>query len=176
MNQHGAARCRRKSALYFAPERHCIADVRHVLVCDDRVVSVVVGGVYVDRAATRTANEVCAELRAVNGIPDLADYHVDLCFLTYVEGGLGSDGVAGTGIRPGMVGRKQRRFIVYLEVPPSLPNRLAYGKWLASALGQAATIVRDYLPRKGKGYPAERLAAEIDDLRRRWVGHLGVTT
>ena len=33
---------------------------------------------------------------------------------------------------------------------------------------QAAAITRDYLPRKGKTYPAERLASELDSLRKRW--------
>lgn len=138
-------------------------------------VSVVVGGIYMSRAETRTANDVCTELRKLNGTADLTDYHVDLCFMTYVQDGPGSEYAAGTGIRPSMVGRKQRRFIINLEVPPSLPDRLAYGNWITEALGQAAVIVREYLPKKGRAYPAERLADELDDLQSRWIRHLFAT-
>ena len=134
-----------------------------------------VGGIYASGMSTRTANEMCRELRAINGAVELSDYVVDLCFLTYVPGGLGSDYAAGTGIQPGAVGRKQRRFIINLEVPPTLTERATCAAWIGDALAQAARITRDYLPRKGKAYPADRLADEVDELRARWIAHLSTT-
>ena len=50
-----------------------------------------------------------------------------------------------------MVGRKQRRFIVNVEVPPTLTDRATCQAWITDALGQAAAIVRGYLPLKGQG-------------------------
>ena len=117
---------------------------------------------------SRDANVVCRELRDLVGPVDLEDYVVDLCFMTYTPDGLGSDYAAGVGISPGMVGRKQRRFIVNLEVPPALSDLCAYRRWMADALGDVADIVRSHLPTKSETYPAERLALEIDDLRSRW--------
>ena len=70
-----------------------------------------------------------------------------------------------------MVGRKQRRFIVNVEKPPTLTDRATCQAWITDALAQAAAIVRDYLPLKGKDHPADRLAAaEVVELRDRWVG------
>jgi hypothetical protein len=140
--------------------------------CDYDLVAVKVGGIYVSAFGTRAANEACKELRAVNGRVDFADYVVDLCFMTYEQGGLGADYAEGVGIGPGMVGRKQPRFIVILEVPPTLTDRTSCRAWITDALAQAAAIVRDYLPRKGKDYPADRLAAEVVELRERWVVHI----
>jgi hypothetical protein len=117
---------------------------------------------------SRDDNAVCQELRDLVGPVDFADYVVDLRFMTYTAGGLGSEYAAGVGISPGMVGRKQRRFIVNLEVPPALPDLTAYRRWMAEALGNVADLVRDYLPTKFRTYPAERLASEVDDLRTRW--------
>lgn len=126
-----------------------------------------VGGMYVG-GRSRDDNVVCRELRDLVGPVDFEDYVVDLCFMTYTAGGLGSDYAAGVGIRPRLVGRKQRRFIVNLEVPPALPDLTAYRRWMAEALSDVSDLVRNYLPTKSKTYPAERLASEVDDLRTRW--------
>jgi len=67
-------------------------------------VAVKVGGIYVSALGTRAANEACKELQAVNGRVDFADYVVDLCFMTYEQGGMGADYAEGVGIRPGMMG------------------------------------------------------------------------
>jgi hypothetical protein len=139
------------------------------------LVAVKVGGIYVAALGTRAANAACRELQAVNGKVDFADYVVDLCFMTYEQGGLGADYAEGVGIGPGMVGRKQRRFVVNLEVPPTLTDRPSCQAWIADALTQVAAIVNDYLPLKGKDYPADRLAAEVVELRDRWVGHIKST-
>ena len=106
---------------------------------------------------------------------EFADYVVDLCFMTYERGGLGADYAEGAGIGPGIVGRKQRRFIVNLEVPPTLTDRTSCHAWITDALAQAAAIVRDSLSLKGKDYPADQLAAEVVELRDRWVGHINST-
>lgn len=95
--------------------------------------------------------------------------------MTYEQDGLGAEYAAGVGIRPGMVGRKQRRFIVNLEVPPTLTDRAACDAWIVGALTEAAAIVRDYLPKKARGYPADRLAGEVIDLRERWITHRNST-
>lgn len=155
---------RRRSRTYRCALRQDSASAESIA-----VMSVKVGGIYVDRAETRVANEVCAELRRVSGEIDSTDYVVDLCFMTYLEGGMRSEDVAGTGIRPGTVGRRQRRFMVWIEVPPLLEDRKAYARWIAEALFEAAKIVSDYLPRKAKAYPAERLAEEVNALRNRWL-------
>jgi hypothetical protein len=139
------------------------------------LVAVKVGGIYVSALGTRAPNEACKELQAVNGKVDFADYVVDLCFMTYEQGGMGADYAEGVGIGPGMVGRKQRRFIVKLEMPPTLTDRTSCQAWISDALARAAAIVRDYLPLKGKDYPADRLAAEVVELRERWVGHIKST-
>ncbi|KGN35030.1 hypothetical protein N802_01760 [Knoellia sinensis KCTC 19936] len=130
-----------------------------------------VGGIYV-AGGYRLDNQVCGELRQISGAVDPSDYFVDLCFMTYTPGGVGSDYAAGTGIRPGMVGRKQKRFIVDVEVPPDLGDLDAYRAWMATALAEVAAIVRDHLPTKNKSYPSERLASEVDELRARWNVHV----
>jgi SAM-dependent methyltransferase len=128
--------------------------------------SVMVGGII--WAGSGLPNEVRDELFRIADDVDFDDYYVDLCFLTYPASMTVPNYAAGVGIRPGMVGRTQKRFIINLEVPPSLEVRAAYRTWYAHALKQAAAITRDHLPRKGKSYPAERLASELDALRERW--------
>jgi len=70
--------------------------------------AVKVGGMYVG-GRLRNDNMVCRELRDLSAPVDFDDYVVDLCFMTYTPGGLGSEYAAGVGVAPGMVGRKQRR-------------------------------------------------------------------
>jgi hypothetical protein len=130
-------------------------------------VAVKVGGMYVG-GRSRDDNAVCQELRDLVGPVDFDDYVVDLCFMTYTAGGLGSEYAAEVGVSPGMVGRKQRRFIVNVEVPPTLPDRAAYRSWMAQTLREVAELVRAYLPTKSKTYPAARLASEVEDLNARW--------
>lgn len=126
-----------------------------------------VGGIYTG-GRLRADNAACHLLRELNGPTDFDDYVVDLCFTTYTANGIGHQYAAGLGIRPGMVGRKQRRFIVDIEVPPGLPDANAYAVWMTSALAEVGRIVRTYLPTKSKEYPAERLAAEVEALRLIW--------
>jgi hypothetical protein len=70
-----------------------------------------------------------------------------------------------TGVRAAMVGRKQRRFIVWHSVPFGLDTADAVRSWLVSVLPETARLVREYLPTKSKSYPVEQLANEVDDLR-----------
>ena len=70
-----------------------------------------------------------------------------------------------TGVQAAMVGRKQRRFIVWHSVPFGLDTPDAVRGWLVSVLPETARLVREYLPTKSKSYPIELLADEIDSLR-----------
>ena len=63
-----------------------------------------------------------------------------------------------------MVGRKQRRFVVKLGVPPGLANEAEVTGRLISCLPEVARLCREYLPAKSGQYPAERLAQEIEAL------------
>lgn len=69
------------------------------------------------------------------------------------------------GVRPGPVGRTQRRFIVWHSVPLGLETEEGVRRWLADALVETARLVREHLPAKSRAYPAEELAAEVDALR-----------
>src|SRR5262245_55492270 len=79
-----------KRSLYAAARRraqpYCRrADVRGTAIID--LAAVKVGGIHVSALGTRAANEACRELHAVNGKVDFAGYVVDLCFMTYEQGG-----------------------------------------------------------------------------------------
>ena len=69
-----------------------------------------------------------------------------------------------TGLRAGMVGRKQRRFIVWHSVPNGMETTEAVRSWLVSVLPETARLVREHLPAKPGAYPAEELAIEIEQL------------
>lgn len=70
-----------------------------------------------------------------------------------------------TGVQAGMVGRKQRRFIVWHSVPKGVDTADAVRNWLVSVLPETTRLVREHLPGKSKPYPAEQLVAEIEGLR-----------
>jgi hypothetical protein len=69
-----------------------------------------------------------------------------------------------TGVRAAMVGRKQRRFIVWHSVPAGLATADDLRSWLVSVLPDTARLVREHLPSKSKAYPASDLAIEIEEL------------
>ena len=75
------------------------------------------------------------------------------------------------GVRPWMVGRKQRRFIVELAPPAGLDDETAVLDWLRPALNEVAGLCREYLPTKSRQYPAESLAVEVEAL----ATHLSAT-
>jgi hypothetical protein len=89
------------------------------------------------------------------------DYAVDLAFRTWDPRRMPEF----VGPRPGMVGRSQRRFIVWIGVPPDLSDARADREWLVLVLAEVAELVRQYLPTKSKRYPAEELADEVLQLR-----------
>jgi hypothetical protein len=64
-----------------------------------------------------------------------------------------------------MVGRKQRRFIIWHSVPVGLNDAESVTAWLAAALPETARLIREHLPRRSKAYPSEELAAEVECLR-----------
>ncbi len=68
------------------------------------------------------------------------------------------------GVRPDMVGRKQRRFVVWHSVPQGLATDADAQRWLASVLPETARLCREHLPTKSRAYPAEELAREVEAL------------
>ncbi len=63
-----------------------------------------------------------------------------------------------------MVGRKQRRFIVKVALPPGLQDEASVARWLVPSLAEVAGLCRQYLPTKSREYPAEALAPEVEAL------------
>ncbi len=68
------------------------------------------------------------------------------------------------GVRPDMVGRKQRRFVVWHSVPLGLATDTDARRWLSSVLPETARLCREHLPTKSRVYPAEELAREVESL------------
>lgn len=68
------------------------------------------------------------------------------------------------GVRPDMVSRKQRRFVVWHSVPQGLATDADAKRWLASVLPETARLCREHLPTKSRAYPAEELAREVEAL------------
>ena len=64
-----------------------------------------------------------------------------------------------------MVGRKQRRFVIWHSVPIGLDTPDAVRLWLVSVLPETARLVREYLPTRSSTYPAQDLADEVEQLR-----------
>ena len=76
-----------------------------------------------------------------------------------------------TGVRPDMVGRKQRRLIIWHSVPQGLETEDAVREWLARVLPETARLVREHLPTRSRAYPAEELALEVEALRAALLAH-----
>ena len=74
------------------------------------------------------------------------------------------------GVQPAMVGRKQRRFIVWHSVPVGLDTDDRLTEWLVSVLPETARLCREHLPTKSRAYPAEDLARQVGQL----AAHLAV--
>jgi hypothetical protein len=102
------------------------------------------------------------EIRAFAPPQSKDEYVVDIGFWTGEDAGPESPPF---GVTPGPVGRTQHRFIVWHRLPRGLPDVDAVRAWFAENLGTTEDLVRSYLPRKSKTYPAEHLAAEIQALR-----------
>jgi hypothetical protein len=89
------------------------------------------------------------------------DYAVDIAFRSWDPRKLPEF----TGVQAAMVGRKQRRFIIWHSVPIGLDTPDAVRSWLVSVLPETARLVREHLPSRSKTYPAEELADEVEQLR-----------
>ncbi len=88
------------------------------------------------------------------------DYVVDIAFLSWHN----FREPEFHGVRPDMVGRKQRRFVVWHSVPLGLATDADARRWLASVLPETARLCREHLPTKSRAYPAEELAREVEAL------------
>ena len=110
----------------------------------------------------RALLEVMREIRAFNGRRNDDDFVVDIAFRTCHNL---REPEEPYGVSPGMVGRKQRRFIVWHSVPKGLDTPPALRCWLTEALVDTERLVREYLPTKSKAYPSEDLANEVAQLR-----------
>lgn len=74
------------------------------------------------------------------------------------------------GVQAAMVGRTQRRFIVWHSVPQGLETAESVRAWLASALPETARLCREYLPKKSRAYPADLLAQQVEGLTKHLLG------
>ena len=127
--------------------------------------SISAGGVFGlgESAASNAAYKaVMREISAFAPRQGEDDYVVDIGFWTGDDAGPESPPF---GVTPGPAGRTQHRFIVWHRLPRGLPDVDAVRSWFAENLGATEDLVRSYLPRKSKAYPAELLAAEIQALR-----------
>ena len=108
--------------------------------------------------------EVQRQIRDFNGHKAEDEYVVDVAFRTWHNF---REPEEPYGVSPGMVGRVQRRFIVWHSVPKGLETPDAVRGWLVEVLPETERLVREYLPTKSKAYPSEELAYEVAALRLR---------
>jgi hypothetical protein len=137
-------------------------------------VAIITGGVLGEHGAPgRALKDVMRRISAFAPRQPDDDYALDLGFFTWSDGlGPVPPGRPGSpGVRPWMVGRKQRRFIVELAPPAGLDDETAVLDWLLPALNEVAGLCREYLPTKSRQYPAESLAVEVEAL----ATHLSAT-
>jgi hypothetical protein len=122
-------------------------------------VAIVTGGIIEERGEPRLAlRDVMQEIRLFKP-RQLDDEHaVDVAFRSWDP----RKAPEFTGVRAGMVGRTQRRFIAWHSVPNGMETTEAVRSWLVSVLPETARLVREHLPAKSKTYPAEELAIEIE--------------
>lgn len=122
----------------------------------------ITGGILVEWGRPKQALRVVQrQIRAFDARQD-DDFVVDIAFRTWHNL---REPEEPYGVTPGMVGRKQRRFIVWHSVPKGLETPAAVRGWLCDALIDTERVVREYLPTKSKAYPAEDLAHEVGQLR-----------
>jgi hypothetical protein len=120
------------------------------------------GGLIEEWGPPRQAlQEVMQQVRSFAPRTSDQDYVVDIAFRSWHR----HREPEFTCVLAGMVGRKQRRFIVWHSVPLGLETPEAVRSWLVSVLPETARLVREYLPTKSKSYPIEQLADEVDGLR-----------
>jgi len=131
------------------------------------MMAIVTGGIIEEWGAPRRAlDEVMKEIRRFKPRQRDDDYVVDIAFRSWDP----RKPPEFVGVKAGMVGRKQRRFIVWHSVPVGLETQEAVTSWLASVLPETTRVVREHLPTKSKAYPADELAIEIEQLRAALAG------
>jgi hypothetical protein len=124
-------------------------------------VSITTGGILESWGPEKAAlRQVMDEVRAFAPRLNEDDYCVDVAFRSWHN----FREPEFTGVQPGPVGRTQRRFIVWHSVPKGLEDPAEVRLWLTDALGETARLVREYLPRRSKAYPAAQLASEVEGL------------
>ena len=124
-----------------------------------------VGGMYAGAGAGELRmRALLRELQRLHGKTDHEDHVVDLAFCTYSRHHR-PDYIDWQGVKAGPVGRAQKRFVVWIEVPPDLPDGEADREWLTGVLTEVADLIREHVPRRSKEYPVERLEREVLDLR-----------
>lgn len=112
--------------------------------------------------AQKALREVQRQIRDFNGRKVEDEYVVDIAFRTWHNF---REPEEPYGVTPGMVGRRQRRFIVWHSVPKGLETPRAVRGWLVEVLSDTERLVREHLPTKSKAYPSEALADEVAALR-----------
>jgi hypothetical protein len=110
----------------------------------------------------RALQAVQREIRAFNGRKTEEDYCIDLAMLTWHNLREPREPL---GVKPGPVGRTQRRFIVWHSAPQGLDTVVKVRAWLVEVLPETERLVREYLPTKSKAFPAEGLGDEVAALR-----------
>lgn len=125
--------------------------------------AIVSGGIFSEHGAALEAHKIISREISRFAPPEGDDdYVVDIAFVTGRN--YGPDEFP-LGASAGPVGRTQRRFIVWHRLPEGLEDPSEVRAWLGTELVATESLVRDYLPRKSKAYPAAALAGEIRALR-----------
>jgi hypothetical protein len=125
--------------------------------------ALVSGGLYSELGAALEAHTVVSrEISRFAPAMSDDDYVVDIAFVTGRNYGPNE---VPFGASAGPVGRTQTRFIVWHRLPEGLEDPADVRAWFASVLFETESLVRDYLPRKSKAYPAAALADEVRALR-----------
>jgi hypothetical protein len=131
------------------------------------VVAIITGGIIEEWGKPKVAlRDVMQQVRRFKPRQLDDEYAVDVAFRSWDPRRTPEF----TGVMAAMVGRKQRRFIVWHSVPIGLETSDAVRSWLVSVLPETARLVREHLPTKSKAYPAEELAIEIEQLRAALMG------
>ena len=139
------------------------------MVRQDRPMPFVSGGILAEWGPPKAAlHAVQQEIRSFSPKSSDDQYVVDFAFLTWHNFREPDEPY---GVKPGPVGRTQRRFIVWHSVPQGLETPRDVRQWLVSVLPETERLVREHLPRKSKAYPTEELAHEVASLRDHLAGH-----
>jgi hypothetical protein len=105
-------------------------------------VAIITGGIIEEWGGPRLAlRDVMQEVRLFKPRQLDGEYAVDVAFRSWDP----RKKPEFTGVRAGMVGRTQRRFIVWHSVPNGMETTEAVRSWLVSVLPETARLVREHL-------------------------------